>query len=69
MFGVKEASDPDAQHGASGLTHVFDITDIVGQLKQAGVWDAKNLHVNFVPLRKSEGQPDLKVGRISLYYG
>lgn len=62
MFGVKEASDP-------GLTHVYDITDMVGRLKMAHDWNARDLYVNFVALHKNVGLPDLRVGRISLYYG
>ena len=68
MFGVAEASKHGDQHGGSGLSHVLDITDLVNRMKSAQNWREGDLHVTFVPKRKSKSGSGLKVGRISLYY-
>lgn len=69
MFGVAEASRADADHGGSGLNFVLDISELVQTLKASGDWNGQSLSVTFVPKRKSERAPDIKVGRVSVYVG
>ena len=69
-FGVTEASDPEAEHGGSGLSVAFDITDLVAALRGAGGdLKADRLRVTFVPVRRSRPDGNLKVGRVSIYRG
>jgi hypothetical protein len=70
-FGVQKASRPGGPHGGSGITTVLDITAPVEQLRRQGRWDETRLHVSFV--RRGAGQQppasNLRVGRVSVYYG
>lgn len=79
MFGVKEASDPNSEHGGSGLTYSLDVTNVVRELQAQGAWDPAHLNVTFAPrvqstektaATQSVARPkaDIKVGRVSLYY-
>jgi tyrosinase len=49
-FGVQQASNPRGEHAGSGLTFVFDITDVHDALEADGQWDPANVRVVFVPL-------------------
>ena len=49
-FGVRDASRPGGEHSGSGLTFVFDITDVHEALEASSSWDPKNIQVTFVPL-------------------
>ena len=56
FFGVghahgEEGEDAEAAHGAS---RAFDITSLVHQLQQEGVWDPARVQVSFVPARVFE---------------
>jgi tyrosinase len=59
LFGLSEASGEDDEHGGSGLTHVLEITDLVGKLQSRGKWNDSDVDVKFVPLR---------LGRVSVYH-
>lgn len=73
LFGVAAASDPDGPQGGSGITSVIEITQQVEQLRREGLWDESRLHVTF--RRRETGgwarapQGNLRIGRISVYYG
>jgi tyrosinase len=69
LFGMAEASQADSAHGGSGLTHVLEITAIVDRLRAEGGWREDNLKVAFVPLRPVPQGADIKIGRVSVYYG
>jgi tyrosinase len=65
MFGVDEASRDDGPHGGSGLSYVFDVTDVV---KRLGINAAETpLDVAFVPKGGDTGPAQLEVGKISFY--
>jgi tyrosinase len=49
-FGVRQASEPRGEHGGSGLTFVFDITDVHDALEADDQWDPSKVSVVFVPL-------------------
>jgi tyrosinase len=71
-FGVQKASRPGGPHGGSGITTVLDITDLVERLRREGRWDETRLHVTFVRRGGAGRQPpasNLRVGRVSVYYG
>lgn len=47
-FGIEHQTDPDREHsGDSGFRHVFDVTDRVRVLEQAGSWDPTSFTVTF----------------------
>jgi tyrosinase len=83
-FGLERASDTALSHGGSGLTQVFEITDLSARLKLTNA-DVPRLKVTFVregvaaadteaPSGLSEyaglnrNPPTVRVGRISLFY-
>jgi tyrosinase len=73
LFGVAAASDPAGPQGGSGITSVIEITPQVEQLRREGRWDENRLQVTFirrdVGARARTPTQDLKIGRISVYYG
>jgi hypothetical protein len=83
-FGLERASDPSRDHGGSGLSHVFEITDLAGQLGLT-TGTVSHLKVSFVRMEaapvSTESIPGLediappadrptsiKVGRVNLFY-
>ncbi|MDQ3934455.1 MAG: tyrosinase family protein [Actinomycetota bacterium] len=71
-FGIREASQPDSEHGGQGLTDVFDITDLVAELFDGKGWDPSALKVTVVPASVAgevEEGGDVRAGRISVYAG
>jgi tyrosinase len=76
LFGVREASGADDDHGGSGLTYALDITDLVARLRAKGEWTGGELEVSFLPKKPkaaaaalADDASVLQVGRVSLYYG
>ncbi len=83
-FGLDRASDPDREHGGSGLSHVFDITELaprigltdgtVSQLKLkfvrvGGVPSTKQAPAGLESFAQSEPPPaSIKVGGVKLFY-
>lgn len=67
MFGIRQASDPLGLHGGGGQNFAFDITQLYHHLDDLGEIDPKKLRVSFVPVSPI-GQPQVTVGRISLYF-
>jgi tyrosinase len=68
MFGLRKASDPQGKRGGNGLSFTVDLTDAVPHLIASKNWDQQNLRVTFSP-GYWEGQvPQVKVGRVSLYF-
>jgi tyrosinase len=73
-FGVRKASLKDGPHGGSGITTVLEITPLIAQLHHERAWDGHHLDVTLVPEvppGRTEVMPpsDLKIGRVSVYYG
>ena len=72
MFGVVETSRRDTQHGGAGRVATFDVTRIARSLATSGQWNPAKVDVTFVPLPDADGTlgvGDVKVGRISVFYG
>ncbi|MGH7136216.1 MAG: hypothetical protein ACREHD_10785 [Pirellulales bacterium] len=67
MFGIKQASDPNGQHGGGGQNFAFDITELYHQLDDKNLIDPAKLKVTFVPVDPVAG-PQVTVGRVSLYF-
>jgi tyrosinase len=65
MFGVGEATSDEGGHGGSGLSYVFDVTDVVNRLGVDAT--AAPLDVAFVPKGGNTAPAGLKVGKISFY--
>jgi tyrosinase len=68
LFGVRESSRPDEEHGGSGLTFSFDITGVVRRLRDADEWNPERLRVTFTPDGDRQDEGDVRVGRVSLFY-
>ncbi len=68
MFGLVESSDPNGEHGGTGMTFNLDVTEVFTRLQAMRNWDPQNLHVSFVPAAWDAPVPQLKVGRVSLYF-
>lgn len=83
-FGLERASNPDRSHGGSGLSHVFDITEMADKLGLTQ-GTAAQVQVSFVRegmpatdegappglesfVRPAKPDTAIKVGRVSLYY-
>jgi tyrosinase len=82
-FGIARASDPEQEHGASGLSVAFDITDMAGQI---GLRDgsASQINVTLQPQSPPDidsaapdeladvildaGDTTISVGRVSLFF-
>lgn len=73
MFGLEEASSPDAGHAASGLHYTLDITEVVRNLEARDAWDPAAVRISFVPRQRAmlEETPGrtIQVGRVSVYVG
>ncbi len=68
MFGLVESSDPNGEHGGSGMTFSLDVTDLFARLAARKDWDSHNLRVTFVPAAWDAPVPKVQVGRVSLYF-
>lgn len=66
LFGVKQASDPDGEHGGQGLNFVLDITDIVDTLNLHSEFDADDIQVDFVPNQPVAEAAQIQIGRVSI---
>jgi tyrosinase len=66
MFGLAESSRSDAHHSASGLSYVFDVTELVDRLEAKPGFDRGELRVSFVPTGERRPVP-VRVGRVSLF--
>jgi hypothetical protein len=69
MFGLEETTRPDNQHPGNGLNYRLDATAVFLRLSVTKDWDSKNLRVTFVPTGLVDWEPNVRVGRISVYFG
>ena len=67
-FGMVEKSDPKGRHAGQGASFTLDVTDAVNHLVAAKNWDARKLRVTFSPGAWEGHVPQVKVGRVSLYF-
>src|SRR4029079_8793093 len=83
-FGLERATDPGGRHGGSGLNQVFEITEVarklgltqgtVSRLQVTFVREGLPPAEEAVPagledfVKKTPPEPNIKVGRVSLYY-
>ncbi|HKP89309.1 MAG TPA: tyrosinase family protein [Thermoleophilaceae bacterium] len=68
-FGVPEATRRGSEHAGAGVTHVFDITNVVDEL---GNWDPAAARVTVQPVDETgevQDGGDVRAGRISIYAG
>jgi tyrosinase len=68
MFGLVRASDPAGEDGGRGMTFDLDVTDLFARLQAMKNWDPQNLRMSFVPTAWDAPVPQVKVGRVSLYF-
>ena len=70
-FGLREASEPDSEHGGAGLTDTFEITKVIATLTAgAAEFDATKATVHVVPVGPQgevDDGGDVQAGRISIY--
>lgn len=67
LFGVRGASEPDGEHGGSGLTTALEITEIIDQLQVEGVGAQAALEVRLVPRQPFAQEQRITVDRIGVY--
>jgi tyrosinase len=67
LFGLVQASRVRRNHPDNGLTVNLDVTETFHRLAAAPDWDAKTLHVSFIP-RRWDDALNVRVGRVSLYF-
>ena len=67
LFGLRKASQKDAEHGGEGLTFMIDITDAVDNLFVDNALDAKSLDVKIVPNNPVPDTANISIGRVSIY--
>jgi tyrosinase len=67
LFGLRKASQKDAEHGGEGLTFLIDITDVVDNLFVDNALDAKSLDVRIVPNNPVPDTANISIGRVSIY--
>ena len=73
-FGIAEASRSGSTHAGTGITDVFDVTDVVSALVSRSdlVFDPAKVTVHIVPSGLKGEVPDggdVRAGRISIYAG
>ena len=67
LFGLRRASLQDGEHGGTGLTLTFDITDAIDKLFLANALDEDSLDVRIEPDNAFADMAQLTVGRVSVY--
>jgi tyrosinase len=67
LFGVRTASQTDAEHAGQGLTFVLEITKIVDALHLKNGLDVNSLDVRIVPIKPIPEGAQISIGRISIY--
>lgn len=79
LFGIEQVNSPESER--TGLTYVFDVTELVQTLAGLGVWDPNNVTVTvepFDPVASSDvGEqeslmaqlPTVTIGRVSIFVG
>lgn len=68
MFGLVESSDPNGEHGGSGMSFSLDVTELFARLAAMRGWDPQNLRLSFVPAAWDAPVPQVRIGRVSLYF-
>jgi tyrosinase len=68
MFGLVESSTGSGNHPATGMTFKFDISELFARLSARQDWDPNVLRLSFVPLLWDAPVPQVRVGRVSLYF-
>jgi len=67
LFGLRRASEQDAQHGGEGLTFTLDVTKIVDDLHLRNALAVDSLPVRVVPYQPVPDDEEITIGRVSLY--
>jgi len=68
LFGLTGASQPDSEHGGTGMSFELNASEVVAHLIATNNWDPANLRVTFVPGDWDAPVPKVRVGRVSLYF-
>lgn len=67
LFGVTNATAPDAEHAGRGLTYPLEITRIVDALHLRNALDVDSLHVTIVPIKPVPEDAQISIERVSLF--
>ncbi len=67
LFGLRQASLKDGQHGGSGLTFELDITPIIDTLHLENTLGQDSLDVRITPTHSIPDGAGITVGRVSVY--
>lgn len=74
FFGVEQSRQVDTDPAGHGLARSFDITALVAELREAGLWNPEDVSVTFAPLGRrssarrgaAEAAP-VTIGRVGVY--
>lgn len=68
LFGIKNASRQDLEHGGAGITIVLDVTEHMDKLHlKQGIDNLADIEVTLTPRDSGADDGDLSIERISLY--
>jgi hypothetical protein len=67
LFGIRMASMKNSEHGGSGLTLTFNITNVIDNLFLEGNTDLNSLNVQIKTEKAIPTGSQIKIGRISIY--
>tara|TARA_R110001592_G_scaffold146692_5_gene370887 strand:+ start:2347 stop:3870 length:1524 start_codon:yes stop_codon:yes gene_type:complete len=67
LFGLRNASKQDGQHGGTGLTFIFNISNIIDNLHLDNALDVDSLDVAILPSNAISDNQEVTVGRVSIY--
>lgn len=68
LFGLVQASNPAGEDGGRGMSFSLDVSGLFASLAAVRGWDPQNLRVSFLPTSWDAPMPNVKVGRVSLYF-
>jgi hypothetical protein len=68
LFGIVQASQRNRPHGGAGMSFRMDVTDVFNRLAAMPNWDPRGLRITFVAQVWDTPIPQVKVGRVSLYF-
>ena len=69
FFGVEQSRQVDTDPAGHGLARSYDITTLVGELREAHLWDPAHVSVTFAPLHHGEpaDTAPVTIGRVGIY--
>jgi tyrosinase len=67
LFGLRDASFAEGEHGGQGLNFALDISKTIDALHLRNALDTDSIDVTIVPHRNVADEAQISVGRVSIY--